>query len=134
MVGTILVTDSVAKASRKGRPNYPVDFKRDLAVQACAPDVSVAKLALKHGINANMLFKWRRQYRAGQFAVTEQCAVSEPVMLLPVVTSTTSKPKPAGAAAESMIEIVVGEIVVRVRGGANPILLSTVLDCLAQRR
>lgn len=134
MGGTILATDSVAKVSRKGRPNYPIGFKRDLAKQACEPDVSVAKLALKHGINANMLFKWRRQYRAGQFGVAEKYAVAESVTLLPVVTGTISKPKPAMTPVGSMIEIVVGEIVVRVRGGANPILLSTVLDCLAQRR
>ena len=72
--------------SRKGRPNYPIGFKRDLAMQACEPDVSVAKLALKHSINANMLFKWRRQYRAGQFGVAEKCSVAESVTLLPVVT------------------------------------------------
>ncbi len=134
MGGTILATDSVAKVSRKGRPNYPIGFKRDLAMQACEPDVSVAKLALKHGINANMLFKWRRQYRAGQFGVAEKYEVAESVTLLPVVTGTISKPKPVMTAVGSMIEIVVGEIVVRVRGGANRILLSTVLDCLAQRR
>ncbi len=55
-------------------------------MQACEPDVSVAKLALKHSINANMLFKWRRQYRAGQFGVAEKCSVAESVTLLPVVT------------------------------------------------
>jgi hypothetical protein len=27
---------------------------------ACEPNVSVAKLALTHGIHANMLFPWRR--------------------------------------------------------------------------
>ena len=103
-------------------------------MQACEPEVSVAKLALKHGINANLLFKWRRQYRAGQFIVTEQCATVEPVALLPVVTGSVGKSRLAMTPAESMIEILIGEIVVRVRGGTNPVLLSTVLDCLAQRR
>lgn len=56
MAGTILATDSIARASRKGRPNYPIDFKRQLATLACAPNVSVSKLAAKHGINANMVF------------------------------------------------------------------------------
>lgn len=129
-----MATDSIARASRKGRPNYPVGFKRDLAMQACEPEVSVARLAQKYGINANMIFKWRRQYRAGQFGATEKCAIGEPVTLLPVITGPIDKPKPAMTPVESVIEIEVGEIVVRVRGGANPILLSTVLDCLAQRR
>ncbi len=43
----------------KGRLNYDVAFKKQLAVAACAPGISVARLALEHGINANMLHKWR---------------------------------------------------------------------------
>jgi transposase-like protein len=37
--------------------------ERRLAAAACDPAVSLARLALEHGINANLLFKWRRQYR-----------------------------------------------------------------------
>ncbi|WP_229522062.1 transposase [Massilia antarctica] len=51
--------------NRKGRPNYPAEFKRQLAVAACEPGISVSKLAQEHGVNANMLFKWRRDLRAG---------------------------------------------------------------------
>lgn len=136
VAGTILAIDSVTKASRKGRPNYPMDFKRELAAQACAPDVSVAKLALKHGINANMLFKWRRQYRAGRFDVAEGGKIADPVTLIPVITPevTLRKPAPAPKRGEPMIEMVIGDVTVRLRGGADAILLSTVLDCLAQRR
>ncbi|MBK8760896.1 MAG: transposase [Sulfuritalea sp.] len=61
-----MATDSIARTSRKGRPNYPIDFKRKLAALACAPNVSVSKLAAT-GINTNMVF-WRRQY-AGYFGV-----------------------------------------------------------------
>ena len=64
LVGTTLTTSGITRVTRKGRPNYPIDFKRHLAVLACEPAISVAKLALEHGINANMLFKWRRHYRA----------------------------------------------------------------------
>lgn len=40
-----------------GRPNCPIAFKRRLAVESCEPEICVAKLALRHGLNANMLFK-----------------------------------------------------------------------------
>ena len=56
MVGTKVVTAS-ARSSRKGCPNRPVKFKRELAMAACVPGVSVAKLALTHGVNTNLLFK-----------------------------------------------------------------------------
>lgn len=29
------------------------------------PDFTVARAALAHGFNTNMMFKWRREYRAG---------------------------------------------------------------------
>ena len=35
------------------RPNYTKEFKRRLAIEACEPDLSVAKLALRYGLNAN---------------------------------------------------------------------------------
>jgi len=131
-----LATDSVARTSRKGRPNYSIDFKRQLAAQACEPSVSVAKLALKHGINANMLFKWRRQYRAGRFGTAaEDAALSVPMKLLPVVTATPpKKPEGTAAAREPVIEIAIGDVTVRLRGEVNPMTLGTVLDCLARRR
>lgn len=137
VVGTIVATDSVARTSRKGCPNHPIDFKRQLAALACAPNVSVAKLALKHGINANMLFKWRRQYRAGLFGTAaEGAVVAGPGRLLPVVVTSASmgKSKVAAALGEPVIEIVLAHATVRVRGGVNPITLGTVLDCLARHR
>jgi transposase len=49
--------DTVGSSNnRKGRPNYPADFKERLAKQACELGVSVSKLARQHGINVNMLF------------------------------------------------------------------------------
>ncbi|MGF6372403.1 IS66-like element accessory protein TnpA [Paraburkholderia sp. 32] len=60
----ITVTESEAKpGSRKGRLNYDREFRRRLAAAACEPGASVAKLARDNGINANMLFTWRRRYR-----------------------------------------------------------------------
>jgi len=49
-----------------GRRNYNVALKQS-AIVACEPGVSVARLALEHGINANMLHKWRREHLAADF-------------------------------------------------------------------
>jgi transposase-like protein len=51
---------------RKRSANYSLAFKRQLAQRACDENVSVAQLALEHGLNTNMVFKWLRELRAGQ--------------------------------------------------------------------
>jgi transposase len=43
------------------------------------PGASVAAIARKHGVNANLLFGWRRLHKRG---LLEQCR--EPASLLPV--------------------------------------------------
>lgn len=115
-------------------------MKRRLAALACEPDVSVAKLALTHGINANLLFKWRRQYRAGKFGtvVPEGDAGKGPpavARLLPVVTTPHADIASLDAdRLRSCIEIALGGALVRVCGEVSSGALRTVLDCLALRR
>nr|WP_227739578.1 transposase [Burkholderia thailandensis] len=58
-------TEAPKRTSRKGIPNHPVEFRRKLAKLACEPGVSVARLAMEHGVNTNLLFKWRRASLCG---------------------------------------------------------------------
>lgn len=123
---------AIKVGTRKGRPNYSTDFKRRLAIAACEPNVSVSKLAMEHEVNANMLFKWRRQYRAG-LSGTEAGPT-----FLPVEMKTTEKDEAAPAAVEASppkvfdgtIEITIGDTVVRVRGEVDANVLRTVIQGL----
>ena len=123
---------AIKSGTRKGRPNYSIDFKRRLAVAACEPSVSVSKLAMKHEVNANMLFKWRRQYRAGLLG-----ADADPVFL-PVAVQATARDEAAPVAVEASppkawdgtIEITIGGAVVRVRGEVDANVLRTVIQGL----
>ncbi|HFQ0116381.1 transposase [Escherichia coli] len=56
---------NVTPGRRKGCPNYPPEFKQQLVAASCEPGISISKLALENGINANLLFKWRQQWREG---------------------------------------------------------------------
>ena len=76
VVGTTLNTNTKT-GSRKGQRNYDVAFKKQLAIAACAPGVSVAGLALDHGINANMLHKWRRAHLAVAFGGSDESRPTE---------------------------------------------------------
>lgn len=48
---------------RDGRCLYDPEAKRELVEVCLQPGISVAKVALEYGINANLLRKWMRQYR-----------------------------------------------------------------------
>ncbi|WP_229423690.1 IS66-like element accessory protein TnpA [Massilia frigida] len=123
----------VKPGNRKGKPNYLLEFKRRLTVAACESGVSVSKLAFAHQVNANMVFKWRRDLRAGLL----EDAAPAPATLLPVVLARA----PAGARSKAaparrdtipagMIEIVIADAMVRVRGDVNASLLKTVVQSL----
>jgi transposase len=132
-----LATEALSKG-RKGRPNYPYEFKKQLAQAACQPGVSVAKLALQHGVNANMLFKWRRRYRAGQFDASPPPATFLPVTLQSeptTVADPVSQCQEPGSASEASsldgtIEIRFAQAVVRVQGHVDIAVLGTVLSSL----
>lgn len=132
-------TAEVVSGGRRGRPNYPLEFKRRLAVEACEPGVSVAKLALRYGLNTNMLFKWRRQYRAGQFEIqgdSKAVGIQPQPLFLPVIAEPAGDTKATKAtitAAAGYIEIVRGQTSVRVCGDVTASALHLVLDCLASR-
>lgn len=118
----------VESGNRRGRPNYSPEFKHRLAVAACDPGVSVSKLAQDHGINTNMLFKWRRDLRAGLLTGS----TTEDTKLLPVVLKPSSPVvKPAsGTTRTSAIEITIADATVRVCVGTDAALLRLVLQCL----
>ena len=72
--------ESITSVAPRKRANFPLEFKAKLAARACEPGVSVSRLALEHGLNTNMLFRWRRDYRRGELSVP----VASNAMLLPV--------------------------------------------------
>ncbi|MCO8161817.1 transposase [Pseudomonas sp. 21LCFQ010] len=45
------------------RTSYPTTFKTQVAQKCLGPDDSIASMALRHGINANLVRKWIPIYR-----------------------------------------------------------------------
>ena len=140
-----MATAGAHRSTRKGCPNHPIEFKRGLAAAACDPAVSVAKLALEHGVNTNLLFRWRRQYRMGMFGAPDPAHLALPVVaspadvlpgaegsvtLLPVRMPETEI---GPAAAPASIEVVFACATVRIAGSPETATLRTVIDALARR-
>jgi transposase-like protein len=59
-----------------------IEEKRQIVEEALLPGASVARVAQRHGVNANLVFNWRKLYLAGQLcgrqmSVAEQVGLSD---------------------------------------------------------
>lgn len=134
---------SPRKAGR--RRSYHAEFKRHLVELSLVPGASVAKIALDHRLNANILFKWRRSHlRAlaqsspksvtGLLPVTvmepERAAGQAPVQGLNPVS--LRRPRPV-ASAGGVIEIDLPFGRVRLTGAVDLAALRVAIEALSQR-
>lgn len=127
-----VIADLVKGRKSNGRCVYNRKAKRALVEAALMPGVSVARLALDHAVNANLLRKWVRAYQAQQTEAPR--ATQRSVALLPVIaTEPPTAPSASVASPDAMIEIALGDATVRVRGAVDAQQLRTVIDCLARR-
>ena len=106
--------------SRMRRPNHPTDVKQRLAQKACAPGVSVSRLAREHGIHVNPPLRWRQHTRAGLLDV----APIAPPALLPVTIVDAPAPP---AVPTRRIEIVIADAIIRIDGAADALTVRAVL-------
>lgn len=117
----------VAVARRK----HSLAFKRRLIEQTLVPGASVARIALDHGVNANLLFKWRRQH--------VRATRSAPPSLLPVLLSEplaraeqpVATPAARTAASGGAIEVELPAGRIRIKGAVDGAALRVVLQMLA---
>jgi len=93
---------------------------------------SVARVALKHGVNANQVFQWRRLYRDGKLGAAPPSAMK----LLPVSVAddeelSKSEPVEVGPASSGAIHIELpGEIRISLEGNVDPGVVRAVLKSL----
>ena len=50
---------------RKRRRRYSAELKAQVMAECEAPGASVARVAMAHGINANVVHRWRQRAREG---------------------------------------------------------------------
>lgn len=130
VVDTILSEPTQRPGSRKGRPNHSPEFRRRLAVAACEPGVSVARLARENGLNANLVYTWRLRYLAEQQAAAVRLV---PVAIVNEVSSLNESRAPSEsevARQRGSIEVRIGRAVVKVDGIVDAEMLRTVLGSL----
>lgn len=103
-------------AQPKARRSYSDEFKAQVLAECEAPGASVAKVAMSHGINDNVVHRWRQLARQCR-AVAAPAPRSEFVP----VTLTTSNAVPSGH-----------DIRVEIRRGVTAITISWPLSAAAE--
>ena len=129
---------------RAPRRRHSAALKRELVERSLQPGASVAALAQEHGINANLLFNWRRLHLEQQQAaaqspaepatvllpVTVEEPVAAPAAALPCAP-TTPTPRRAGS---GVIEVEIGTALMRLRGTVDEASVRCVLQALLELR
>lgn len=118
--------------SKPARRQYTAEFKDDLVQRCLQPGASVSGIALENGINANVLFRWRREHlRANGRAIAHAAGAA----LLPVkmavapVAEAMSSGMPAAA---GVIEIDIAGARVRLHGSIDAASVRCVLRTLRE--
>jgi len=134
MVHAMKIAQDSGKASRR---YHDRSFKQELVRQSLEPGASVSAIALRGGINANMLFKWRREH-------VRAAGDAPPAVLLPIevapATEVMSIPTSAAPAPSSsrptprtgVIELEFAGAQLRLRGAVDEDSLCSVLRALRQ--
>ena len=134
---------SLARKATKRR-QYDAAFKRHLVELSLVPGASVAKIALDHRLNANILFKWRRYHLRELARATRPAIELLPVTLLepqgtvvpasaPAQNSPSPRRRRAAMQAGGVIEIDLPLARVRITGAVDLAGLRVVIDALSQQ-
>ena len=130
----------VIDRKRKGRNVYSARAKRALVEACMRPGVSVAKMALTHGVNANLLRKWIRTHVGENPGAPQSGTGALTAMTLLPVTSANERVKVRGpveqqesVSTESCIEIILSRATLLLRGRVDMRQLREVIDCVLAR-
>ena len=109
--------------ARRRRRHFSYEFKREVA-QACQePGMSLSGVALRYGLNANMVRKWILQERPGK-----SCPPAA-TKLVPVVVAPASPSRESAAT----VEIETARGFVRIRGRIDANLMRVVIESMTAR-
>lgn len=126
------------RVTRNGRRYFSAQHKRMVVERCLEPGASVSATALAHGLNANVVRKWIRQYQTRKLAATSKLLPVHLVEAAPSKASRRSR-RPTiavGCAASPIktIEIQIGAARVSVGSVVDAGALQMVLDALLRAR
>ena len=112
---------------RRTKRLWTDEEKRSICFQTATAGVSVAQVARRYAVNANMVFKWLRDPRYSPEGASVQ-SLSEGVRFLPVEIVAEAKAPAATPAAANHIEIeLAGGHRMRISGNYDPDALARLI-------
>ncbi len=124
-----LVDGGASPKETRRRRFWSADEKRRMVAESLTPGASVSKVAQRYGVNANLLFTWRRQGAAKAIELLPVRVADE----APPAPTSPSGPTPLMAAAGRMeIALVGGERIV-VGADVDAAALARVVNALSRR-
>ena len=132
------MTDALGRRSGPRR-KYTIAEKRRIAEETLQPGNSVAVVSQRHGINANLVFGWRRMLQQGM--LVDPIPTDAALLPVKVTTPTVTPSKRASIASEVKRETTAGSIeiefpggkMLRIRGRVDRSTLIRVIDVLLKR-
>lgn len=123
------------------RQRYSREFKRQIVEQSLSPGTSIAAVAQRHGVNANLLHKWRWSYRHGELGPITASSTLLPVPIIAPVRLANNKPGKTATINASQaaalnrgnaghLELIFNEARVLVHGTPDQQTLHLVIDAL----
>ena len=94
------------QATARPRRRHDSELKKLVLAECAEPGASVARVALRHGLNANLVHKWRRRSRLDGSAAAAEVAAAQFVAL--------ALPQPARAREDIRIELRRGPMAITV--------------------
>lgn len=128
---TEVVTFQALTVSKRQRRS--IAEKRRIVEETLVEGASVARVARAHGVNANQVFSWRKQYQAGRWGAIGAA------QLVPVQVAADTQAKmsrhrssstPVCSQSSGMIHIELRHAQVHIEGEVDAVLVRTLLECL----
>lgn len=115
---------------RRTRRLWSDEEKRSICLQTSAPDVSVAQVARRYAMNANLIFAWLRDAR---FAPEEGQAAADAPCFLPVeIVAHVHREEERCAKSDGQIEVeLAGGHRLRISGSYDPEALARLIRGLS---
>ena len=134
-------TEGDAKREAGRRRRFSEEFKRQVVEETLAGDASVASIALRHRLNANLVFTWRRQYLRALAPSPAKSVKLLPVMIgdpSPTVPEAVSESPSVSKSArrsafQGTIHIEVNGARIHLKGAVDTEALRVVLTVLGSR-
>jgi transposase len=105
------------------RRRWSAEEKAAIVAESLAPGAVARSVALRHGIHANQLYAWRRELASARLTASDGSA---PPFAAVMVTSEPAE----SSGARGIVEIALGDAVVRVSPGVETRLLRSVLRAI----